>query len=172
MPILYLMLGYPGAGKTTTAKIIASLTNATLLSSDELRAQMFPSPTFSLAEHAALYKALNEQTEQLLQTGKSVIYDANLNRYEHRQEKYDISTRTGARPLLIWLNTPRVLAKERAQHISRQHLWPPNENPDTMFERIAKVIEPPHSDEPTIELDGAHATAQTVKELLEQNKAL
>jgi predicted kinase len=167
-PTLYLMLGYPGAGKTTVAGIISEVTGAVHLSSDELRQKMFDKPEFTEAEHSKLYAELDRQTEELLGEGKSVIYDANLNRYQHRQEKYDICERTGARPVLIWLKTPRELAKERAKHLSRQHLWPSNETPDAMFERIAGIIEPPTADEKPTELDGTNATSETIKQSLSQ----
>jgi len=83
---LYLMLGYPGAGKTTTAHILSELTGAVRLSSDDFRFAMFPQPTFSNDEHATLYRTLDFVTEMLLANGVSVIYDANLNRYQHRAD--------------------------------------------------------------------------------------
>jgi len=166
-PILYLMLGYPGAGKTTAAKFIAELTGATLLSSDELRTELFQQPTFSQAEHRSLYEELNKHTEELLRAGIGVIYDANLNRFEHREEKYDICVRTGAKPVLIWVQTPSAMAKARAVHDSRQHLVPPNETPEDMFDRIAKVIEPPKPSEHAITLDGSSLERETVKQALE-----
>src|SRR5215207_7043841 len=101
MPTLYLMFGYPGAGKTTTAEAIATLTGAVHLSSDKVRLELFPRPAFSQAEHDALYKTLNLRTEELLRQGKDVVYDANLNRYQHRKEKYDICQQTGATPKLL-----------------------------------------------------------------------
>lgn len=156
------MLGYPGAGKTTTAKIIHELTGAVHLSSDKMRLEMFAQPTFSSDEHDKLYAALDTQTEQLLSEGKSVIYDANLNRYQHRQEKYEICKKTGAEPVLIWLQTPRALAKERAVHDSRKDLVPKQETAAAMFERIANIIEEPSADEQAVVLDGSHVTKESV----------
>src|SRR4051812_30668905 len=122
MAKLYMMLGYPGAGKTTTAAVLHELTGAVHLSSDEVRSERFPQPTFSEEEHEQLYKYLDEKTESLLEEGKDVIYDANLNRLEHRQDKYKIAQQAGAEAVLLWLQTPKDMAKERASHMSRQHL--------------------------------------------------
>ncbi len=165
-PTLYLMLGYPGAGKTTAAEHIARLTGAVLLTSDKIRLELFPNPTFSPEEHAKLYAAIDRRTEQLLQGGSSVIYDANLNRYGHRKEKYNICDKTNAKPKLIWRQTPREIAKVRATDETRYHLIPSNETAEHMFERIAGIIEPPRDDEHAIVLSGEDVTEQDIKTAL------
>ncbi len=163
MPTLYLMLGYPGAGKTTTAKVIADITGATLLSSDALRFEMFDSPRFSEEEHEQLYRELNQRTEKLLASGKDVVYDANLNRHEHRREKYDICEQANATPKLIWVRTPKELAKQRATHESRKHFTPRGEALADMFDRIANLIEEPKQDEHHIEIIGQNVTPEIVR---------
>lgn len=161
-----MMFGYPGAGKTTAAKAIATITGAVHLSSDELRLKLFKPPTFSLTEHAKLYAQLNIQTKKLLSRGHDVIYDANLNRYQHRQEKYTIARIINAKPILIWVKTPKELAKQRALDEIRKPLWPTHETPNHMFERIASIIEPPQEDEPYISLDGTQISQAYIKEKL------
>lgn len=160
------MLGYPGAGKTTTSKIIHELTGAVHLNSDEIRFELFPRPQFTEEEHAVLYKAIDRRTEDLLRAGSDVIYDANLNRYEHRQEKYDICDVIGAEAVLMWVQAPKDIAKERAGHDSRRHLWPSNEAPDEMFERIVGVIDRPRDNERYIAVDGTKVTPAYIKSLL------
>ena len=171
-PTLYLMFGYPGAGKTTAAEIIQQLTGAVHLSSDKTRFEMFPKPSFDQAEHAKLYQALDAKTEELLRQGKSVIYDANLNRYQHRQDKYDICRQTGARAVLLWVKTPKELAKDRAAHLSRQHLWPPNETSDQLFDRIADLIEGPGPKEAYVTLDGTKLDKQHVRSELQDAQVI
>ena len=166
-PTLYMMFGYPGAGKTTAADVIKKLTGAEHLSSDQLRSELFPESTFSQAEHDELYRTLDKKTEELLKAGKSVIYDANLNRHQHRQDKYDICRRLGVKSLLLWVQTPRTMAKQRAGHHSRQHLWPADETPDQLFDRIAEVIEEPNqATEPFIVIDGTKVTEDYVRSQL------
>lgn len=165
-PTLYLMLGYPGAGKTTAAEHIARLTGAELLSSDKIRLELFPQPSFSADEHTQLYKEIDKRTQELLSNGKSVIYDANLNRHVHRQEKYHICETTGATPVLIWRKTPRAVAKTRAEDDSRHLLIPPGETADEMFERIANIIEAPLPDEHPIILEGEDVTESDIKQAL------
>lgn len=165
-PTLYLMFGYPGAGKTTAAALLHELTGAVHLQSDQVRLELFPQPTFSHAEHDELYRTLDTRTEQLLREGKSVIYDANLNRYQHRKDKYDICARSGATALLLWIQTPKDLAKQRAMHESRQHLWPRHETPEQLFDRVAGVIEEPAADEAYIAIDGTRVTIPYLRDTL------
>lgn len=160
------MLGYPGSGKTTAAEIIANLTGAIQLSSDKIRAELFPKPQFTPHEHEALYKELDGRTQELLLAGKSVVYDANLNRYVHRDEKYKLCEAVGATPLLIWLKAPASLAKERASHESRSHLWPKDETPEAMFTRLVHVFEPPVAGEKYIEIDGTQVSSDLIKQKL------
>lgn len=161
-PTLYLMVGYPGAGKTTVAGLISQLTGAVHLSSDQARIELFPKPKFSQTEHDKLYDYLDKKTEELLSQGKSVIYDANLNRYQHRHDKYEICKRTDATPVLVWVQTNKTLAKERAVHESRAHLVPGHETAHDMFDRIADIIEPPHSDEQPIIIDGTEVSSELI----------
>lgn len=165
-PTLYLLIGYPGAGKTTTAKIIAELTGAKRLSSDEMRLKLFAQPQFSEAEHQKLYTHLNTRCQDLLKAGSSVIYDANLNRYEHRQEKYDIANQLGVKTVLIWVKTPKALAKERATHKERSRFIPKHETAPAMFDRIANIIEPPKADETAVIIDGTHITKEAVQDAI------
>lgn len=163
-----MMFGYPGAGKTTTAEILSQLTGAVHLSSDKLRLELFPNPRFTPDEHARLYSELDQQTEVLLAKGQDVIYDANLNRKEHRVEKYAICHRTGATPKLIWVQTEKEVAKQRALHESRSLLWPKHEQPSQMFDRIADIIEPPDaSAEPYMVIDGTNININQVNALLQ-----
>lgn len=171
-PKLYMLFGYPGAGKTTAAGIIHDITGAVHLSSDKTRFEMFDNPDFSQLEHDKLYDKLDNETENLLRKGQDVIYDANLNRLKHRQDKYDICERTGAKPILLWVKTPRELAKERAAHLSRQHLWPPGETSAELFDRIAGVIEEPTDQEAYVDVDGTKLDEEHVRQELQSANAL
>ncbi|MBX6334499.1 ATP-binding protein [Candidatus Saccharibacteria bacterium] len=165
-PVLFMMFGYPGAGKTTASQLISEMTGAVHLSSDALRLEMFSNPTYSQEEHDALYTELNKRTEALLREGKSVVYDANLNRYVHRLEKYELSERTGAKPVLVWVQAPKDLARKRAVMRGYRHLVPKDETFESMFERVASAIEEPREDEPVYTISGNPIDKKALTEII------
>ena len=167
-PTLHLIMGLPGAGKTTLAKTIHSLTKAARLSSDDYRLIIFPEPTFSQSEHDNLYALLDHSAEHLLMAGHDVIYDANLNRYHHRKEKYALAKAHKADVMLWWVHTPTELARERRINEQNHQLLPFGETSERMFDRIASILEPPKSSENYVEIDGTHITKEEVKKILDQ----
>lgn len=168
MLTLYLMLGYPGAGKTTTSKAIHELTGAVHLWADHERRKMFPKPTHTHQENLALYDVLNQRTDDLLAAGQSVIFDTNFNFYKDREHLRHIAAKHGADVKLFWVTTPKDIAKERATHIDHAHRNTYDEvMPESDFERMAGNLEPPHPDEAYLAVDGTKITTKYIKRLLE-----
>lgn len=167
-PTLYLLIGYPGAGKTTVAQMVAKETGAIHLWADLERHKMFPQPTHSLEESTELYERLNEAAEYLLAQGKSVVFDTNFNFYADRQKLRQIAGRHGAETVVIWIATPVDVARQRAvgTHIQR------NGYPMTMsaeqFNSIVAKLEPPTKHEKVIKIDGVEFDEPSVLALLKQ----
>jgi len=168
-PVLYLMLGYPGAGKTTTAKVIHQVTGAVHLWADHIRRERFGHPTFSHKENLQLYDHLNELTAELLAAGNSVVFDTAFNLREDREKLRKIAAKHHAAAKLIWVQTPHDLARERAfkdVHLQETrvigHLMTTAD-----FERLSNKLEPPHTDEPYIAVDGTKVTPDYIKQILQ-----
>ena len=168
-PVLYLMIGYPGAGKTTVSKFIHELTGAEHLWSDHIRHRLFKNPTHSKTESLELYTHLNDLTDKLLSEGKSVIFDTNFNFYKDREHLRTIAAKHGAKAVLIWVTTPLATARSRAteqSHDQHTRIW--GNMSITDFTRISSKLEPPRLNENAFEIDGAHITERTVQDLLKQ----
>ncbi len=166
---LYLMLGYPGSGKTTTAKLIAELTGAEHLWADHVRREMYKQPTYSHLENLHLYTHLNDMTDQLLSVGKSVVFDTNFNFYKDRQHLREIASRYKVRTIVVWVNAPKDLAKQRATVDAHLHAHTRvlGHMPVEHFERISENLEPPHDNEDVVEIDGTKVTADYIRTKLE-----
>lgn len=168
-PTLYLMLGYPGAGKTTVSDIIRDLTGAVHLNSDRFRQHMFSKPLeITNEEHENMYKHLDYIAETILESGKSVIYDANLNKFAHRQEKYEIAKNLGVKAKLIWVRTDPEIARKRATIDAHNNpVNRPFGNMQTQtFERLIQGIETPKDDEHAIEISGKEISPENVAKAL------
>ena len=162
-PVLYLMVGYPGSGKTTTSEIIRSLTGATHIWADYERRAMFGEPTHSAEESRKLYDHLNKTTEILLSEGSDVIFDTNFNFQRDRDllrsvaDKYNVDTK------LVWIQIDKTVAHERAT--SNGHAAS-NNYPKKMltkdFKRLTGHLELPSSSEHPVLLDGTKISAEYV----------
>lgn len=153
-PALYLFVGYPGAGKTTAARLIQEKTDAVHLWADHERLKLFGKPTHSQEESVRLYEQLNTAAEYLLAQGKSVIFDTNFNFAGDRAHLREIAERHGAQTFIIWLTTPKSVAKQRAVHDNNLRNGYEFLMSDKQFETIADKLEPPSKYENPIKIDG------------------
>jgi predicted kinase len=164
-PTLFLMVGYPGSGKTTASRHIAELTGAVHLWADHERNKRFSPVTHNHAENLELYAQLNKETRELLHEGKSVVFDTNFNFYKDRKKLRVLAAKEGARTIVIWIVTPKELARERAtEHETDTRVW--GGMPLAHFERIAGNLQEPDAAEKAIRLDGTHITREHIEQML------
>ncbi len=166
-----MMLGYPGAGKTTAARLIAELTHSELIWEDQIRTELFPTVTFSEVESLQLHNQLNSLTAELLQKGRNVVYDTSFNQYEDRERMYDIATVTGAETSLIWVQIDRLVAKERATHNAAAQPTRPlaqilGDMDQETFDRLCSKLEMPIEHEQYVTMDGTKITSDYVRHAL------
>lgn len=166
---LYLMLGYPGAGKTTASKIIHKLTGAEHIWADHERRQMFESPQHNHDENLQLYAELNKKAKQLLHEGKSVIYDTNFNFYKDRKNLRIIAAKEGARTVVVWITTDKDIARDRAtaHSLEGEHHRVLGNMPVERFDRMAGNLQQPEPGEHVVQLNGVDLSEETVARALE-----
>lgn len=74
-PVVLLLAGLPGAGKSTLATALASRTGLRIVDRDRLRAELFPEGTASVAEKAAALGAVVEVVRAVCRKGQGAIVD-------------------------------------------------------------------------------------------------
>ncbi|HSW85822.1 MAG TPA: AAA family ATPase [Candidatus Saccharimonadales bacterium] len=165
-PKLYLLIGYPGAGKTTVSKYIAEYFRASHIWADHERQLKFGHPTHSNDESIKLYEDLNHRVEKLLSQGKSVVFDTNFNFFADRQKLREIAERYGAKSIILWVTLAKELAKSRAVDIHDSRNGYPYAMTDQQFESIVSKLQPPRDNEKFIKIDGTKLDRQTVIDLV------
>ncbi|NTW61534.1 AAA family ATPase, partial [Candidatus Saccharibacteria bacterium] len=112
-PTLYLMVGYPGSGKTTVAQYISKTTDAVHIWADEERKLRF-GDKYDTGQSVELYDGLNLKAIDLLRHGKDVVFDTNFGLRIDRDKLRQMANDVGAKTLIIWLTTDRDSSKSRA----------------------------------------------------------
>jgi len=119
-PPLIVVSGLPGTGKSFFCRKLAERLSFLILTSDTLRKTLFPSPRYNESENKRLFSACHVLIEELLSKGMPVIFDATNLLEHHREYLYRAAERVGAKLILIWVEAPtevvrqRLLAREEA----------------------------------------------------------
>lgn len=102
-PLLILLYGFPGAGKTFFARQLSEYFEAAHLQGDRIRSELFENPRYDQKESAIVSQLMDYMTGEFLNAGLSVIYDASVYRAVQRRALRDLARRARASTLLVWL---------------------------------------------------------------------
>lgn len=92
--MIVLICGLPGVGKSTLARALAPLIHAVVLSTDKIRKELIPNPTYRWQERRLIYDVLVLLAKYLHREGINCILDATFNTESSRKElkrKLDLS---------------------------------------------------------------------------------
>lgn len=173
-PTLILMYGFPGSGKTFFSRQIISDISAAHVNGDQLRYEFFENPLFNkeeddVIEHLSLY-----MTEQFLQAGTSVVYDASTDRRSQRLILRDIASRAKVPTLVVWFQLDIESAFTRVATRDRRKADDKFSAPldRTSFEAIISKMQNPNLTEDYVVVSGKHTFISqrnaTYKKLLEK----
>lgn len=147
-PTFTMLIGLPGSGKSTYAEQLSHDTNATILSSDKIRKELYGDESVQ-ADNEKVFQLMQKRSKECLMRGEDVIYDAT-----------NLSSKYRAGLLREFSNIPChkqciVVATPYRDCLSRNHQRG-RIVPDDVIERMYKQWKTPHINEGWDEISLKH----------------
>ncbi len=162
-PHLIIMVGIPGAGKSYFAERFADSFKAPIVSTGLIRKNLFEKPNFSKAENYLVDKAADYLLQQLMRTGRTIIYKGQSETRAERSDVYAVCKNNGYQPLLVWVQTDIETAKKRlCKQIGDKDIA--KEQFDSRFKRFC----PPVSNEQAVVISGKYTYESQLKIVLQR----
>jgi predicted kinase len=113
-PLLVLLYGFPGAGKTFFARQICEQLVAVHLNADRIRSELFENPAHSKEENHVVNSIMLYMAGEFLSAGVSVVFDTNAMRVAQRRSLRNLAVKASAETILVWLQIDPESAYARA----------------------------------------------------------
>lgn len=157
-PVLILLYGFPGSGKTYFARQFCESVQAAHVHGDRIRAELFETPRYDRQENAVITQLMNYMTEEFLNAGISVIYDMNVMRARQRLELRDLARRAKATPLVVWFQIDVESSFTRSMTRDRRRADDKYAAPidRTTFDQLVAYMQNPANTEDYIVVSGKH----------------
>lgn len=118
-PPFIVVAGLPGTGKSYLCHRLAERFPLLILESDALRQVLFSQPNYGAEESARLFRVIHTLIEELLKKGIPLALDATNLSESNREYLYRIAERWDAKLILVWVEAPDEVVRQRLQERAR-----------------------------------------------------
>lgn len=156
-PVLVLLYGFPGSGKTHFARQFCDSFHAAHVQGDRIRYELFDEPKYNKEEDDIVNHLMMYMTEEFLRLGVSVVFDTDVIRSSHRRDMRDVASRLKADNLMIWLQIDVESAFTRVVKRDRRKVDDKFTRTldRTTFDRLASGMQNPKSEDYVV-VSGKH----------------
>ncbi len=157
-PLLVLLYGFPGSGKTFFARQICDQLVAVHVQGDRMRSELFQTPNNNKEENHVVSSLMNYMTGEFLNAGVSVVYDTNLMRTAQRRLLRNMAAKAGAETVTIWLQIDPESAFGRVAKRDRRKIDDKYAQPldRSTFDKLSTGMQNPEPIERYIVASGKH----------------
>lgn len=162
---LYIMCGLAFSGKSTLARKISKHTWSKIIAFDKLWVEKDKEHPVSKGDEGWKFirKVGQDEVAKALQEGHSVVYDDNNVRFEHREELREVARKFGARAVVVYLNTPMELIRER--EVANRATGERHEVEPENFQTVLEQLQIPKDQENVLEFKPGMNLDEWVKKL-------
>jgi len=157
-PLLILLYGFPGSGKTYFARNLSEKLQSAHVHSDRIRHELFEEPRYDRQENDIVNHLMNYIASEFLNVGVSVIYDTNMIRKSDRHKMREMARKKDVQTLLVWFQVDAETSFKRIKTRDRRKSddkFAVEYNRDD-FKKYASRMQHPEPTEDYVVISGKH----------------
>lgn len=154
-PVLVLVCGLPGTGKSFFSRRLAERAPLAVLESDALRKALVPNPRHTSKESARLFQAIHEVIGLLLGQRVSVLLDATSQAEAHREHLYRLAEQHNAKIIVVLVEAPPEVVHQRLMARGKTPLRQDHSDADwAVYQRMRPRQEPIRHEHTLVDTSG------------------
>ncbi|HSW80825.1 MAG TPA: AAA family ATPase [Candidatus Saccharimonas sp.] len=167
-PLLLLLVGLPGAGKSFFGRQFSEMFGAPMISYNRIQFELFDKPELNNNEQDLIRRLANYQMDELVKTKRSFVIDGGTSSQAERLKLAQFAKKNGYDALIVWVQTDdatcRARATKRNPKRSEEDALTASISPQ-QWDATVKRFTPP-TREPYMVISGKHAFSTQAKMVL------